>query len=137
MKIACARFAGNCQKGQRALLFPRLELLEIGFDILERRRERLGHISIDDLEVGIADGMATGMAEHLHFLIGQYRQPVPRRNALQTPHTRCIKFFAAHGRPLLKLAGREGFEPPERFHVRRFSRPEQSTALPSTRWMCV
>lgn len=36
-----------------------------------------------------------------------------------------------------KVAGREGFEPPERFHVRRFSRPEQSTALPPTRWMCL
>lgn len=31
------------------------------------------------------------------------------------------------------MAGREGFEPPERLHVRRFSRPEQSTALPPAR----
>ena len=31
------------------------------------------------------------------------------------------------------MAGREGFEPPEGLHLRRFSRPEQSTALPPTR----
>lgn len=34
---------------------------------------------------------------------------------------------------LSTMAGGEGFEPPERFHVRRFSRPEQSTTLPPTR----
>lgn len=32
-----------------------------------------------------------------------------------------------------KMAGREGFEPPEGLHLRRFSRPEQSTALPPAR----
>ena len=33
-----------------------------------------------------------------------------------------------------EVAGREGFEPPERLRVRRFSRPEQSAALPPTRF---
>ena len=44
------------------------------------------------------------------------------------PCPKAQRVFVAEG-----LAGREGFEPPERFHVRRFSRPEQSTALPPTR----
>lgn len=49
----------------------------------------------------------------------------------RTPKTTMpFSMLGDNRRPFEVMAGREGFEPPGRLHVRRFSRPEQSTALP-------
>ncbi len=52
----------------------------------------------------------------------------------QTPKTTLpFKLLGDSDMRFEKMADREGFEPPEGLHLRRFSRPEQSTTLPPTR----
>ncbi len=100
MESGAAPIWGNCQEWQRALRFPRLEIIEIRFDVFERRREGLGLISEDHFVVFVPDGMAARVTMHLHLLVSQDCQPMPGRSPLHAAHARRIKFLPAHWYPL-------------------------------------
>ena len=110
-----------------------LEPFEPGLNIVQRGRKRLGLVAEDDFETFVvAHRMATWLSQYLDLFRGENGQPVPCRHTFHAPHARSVKFFAAHLSGPDEVAGREGFEPPEGLHLRRFSRPEHSTTLPPT-----